>query len=178
MAALPAQGTGRLDRQAPDMFMKVDGLTGESTDMEYTGWAEIISFSWGVEQPAGSHGVGGASSERANFADFTVTKAVDKMSPKLMVYCARGQHVKEVKIHVRRPVEKQRLYEVVLSDVVVAGVHQDAHPGGFAGWLPVETVRFNFAKINWTFTECDHRTSRAKGDHKGGWDLKTNRESL
>lgn len=174
------QSDAYLDRSTPDMFLKVTGLTGESTDKEYMGWSEIIAFSWSVKQPAGAHGAGGAGGMggRADFSDFAVTKAVDKMSAKLAVFCGKGQHISEVKINVRRPAQMVRLYEIILSDVVVASVQQDAHPGGFAGWLPVEQVTFNYAKIKWVYTECDHVTAQPKGDHKGGWDLKIDREAM
>jgi len=173
------EASRQLDRQAPEMFLKIQGLNGESTDFEYRDWSEIISFSWSVKQPAGSAGglgQGGAgSSERADFSDFTVAKAVDKLSPTLVVYCARGQHIKEVKVSIRRPIEKQRLYQITLEDAVVSGVSQVAQPGGFAGWLPVESVSFTYSKIRFEYTECDHTTSRAKGAHRGDWDLKANK---
>lgn len=35
---------------AIDMFMKVDGVTGESKDSNHTGWTDITSFSWGASQ--------------------------------------------------------------------------------------------------------------------------------
>ncbi|SUB69212.1 Hemolysin-coregulated protein (uncharacterized) [Pluralibacter gergoviae] len=37
---------------AIDMFLKVEGVTGESKDSHHTGWTDITSFSWG-RIPAG-----------------------------------------------------------------------------------------------------------------------------
>lgn len=31
---------------AIDMFLKVEGVTGESKDSNHTGWTDITSFSW------------------------------------------------------------------------------------------------------------------------------------
>ena len=33
---------------AIDMFLKVEGVTGESKDSNHTGWTDITSFSWGA----------------------------------------------------------------------------------------------------------------------------------
>lgn len=36
---------------AIDMYLKVEGVTGESKDSNHTGWIDINSFSWGASQP-------------------------------------------------------------------------------------------------------------------------------
>jgi len=47
-----------------DMFLKLDGVPGESTQPGHAGWFEISSFSWGASQPgaapacASSHSLG------------------------------------------------------------------------------------------------------------------------
>jgi len=58
--------------------------------------------------------------------------------------------------------------------VIVSGVR----PGGSAQGgenLPLEEVSFNYGKIEWTYTETDHRTGKPKGDVKAHWDLVANR---
>ncbi|MCU7860874.1 MAG: type VI secretion system tube protein Hcp, partial [Candidatus Thiodiazotropha sp. (ex Lucinoma kastoroae)] len=36
---------------AVDMFMKIEGVDGESTDDAHNKWIELLSFSHGVSQP-------------------------------------------------------------------------------------------------------------------------------
>ena len=38
-----------------DMFMKVEGASGESQDSNHKGWTDIDSFTWGAT-PAQHHG--------------------------------------------------------------------------------------------------------------------------
>ena len=43
--------------------------------------------------------------------------------------------------------------------------------------LPLEEVSFNYGKIEWIFTETDHRSGGVKGDVMANWDLVTNKGS-
>jgi type VI secretion system secreted protein Hcp len=37
---------------AVDLFLKIDGIQGESTDASHTDETDILSYSWGESQPA------------------------------------------------------------------------------------------------------------------------------
>ena len=43
---------------ALDMFMRIEGVNGESKDANHKDWTDIRSFTWGAEQP-GSMNTGG-----------------------------------------------------------------------------------------------------------------------
>jgi type VI secretion system secreted protein Hcp len=64
--------------------------------------------------------------------------------------------------------------EYKMSDVMVSSVR----PGGAsqgAENLPLEEVTFSYGKIEWTYTETDHKTGKPKGDIKSHWDLVANK---
>ena len=65
---------------ASDMFLKVDGIDGESSDDKHSGEIEVLSYSWGVrQQRSGSaSSAGNLSTGRADFQDFSIVKAIDK----------------------------------------------------------------------------------------------------
>ena len=160
-----------------DCFLKIDGVDGESSDDKHTDWIELLSFSHGVSQTssgAASSG-GGRSAERCDHQDFSVVKTLDKASPKLALYCCNGTHTKEVKMELcRAGGDKQKYMEYKMSDVIVTS----ARPGGSAGAgeaLPLEEVSFNYGKIEWVYTETDHKTGKPKGDVKAHWDLTANK---
>ena len=160
-----------------DCFLKIDGLPGECTDDKHKDWIEDPSYSPGVSQPAsGSRSSGGArSAERCDHQDFSVVKSLDKASPKLNLFCCNGTHIKEVKVALCRATgDKQKYQEYVMSDVIISSVR----PGGTAQGgeaLPLEEVSFNYGKIEWVYTETDHKTGKAKGDVKTNWDLVSNK---
>ena len=160
-----------------DAFLKIDGIPGESTDDKHKDWIEILSYSWGVSQPAsGSHSSGGArAAERVNVQDFSIVHTLDKASPKLFLACCKGEHLKTTCIELCRATgDKQKYMEYKLTDVIVSSVR----PGGSSKGgetLPVEEISFNYTKVEMTYTVTDHKTGRPSGDVKANWDLFANK---
>jgi type VI secretion system secreted protein Hcp len=160
-----------------DAFLKIDVIPGESTDDKHKDWIEVLSYNHGLSQPAaGSRSTGGAaSSQRCDHQDFTVVKAIDKASPKLALHCCNGAHIKKITLELCRAAgDKQKYMEYTLSDVIVSNVR----PGGSAKGgeaLPLEEISFDYGKIEWVYTETDHKTGKPKGDVKAHWDLTTNK---
>ena len=161
-----------------DCFLKIDGLPGESTDDKHKDWIEILSFSHGVSQlSSGSVSSGGGrSAERCDHQDFSIVKTLDKASPTLNLYCSDGTHIGEVKMELcRSGGDKQKYMEYKMSDVIITSVRPGgSSQGGEA--LPLEEVSFGYGKIEWIYTETDHKTGKPKGDVKTGWDLSTNKK--
>ena len=159
-----------------DAFLKIDGIPGESTDDKHKDCIEILSFHHGVSQPStGSRSSGGAASaERVDHQDFAVVKSLDKASPKLALFCCNGKHIPTVTLQLCRATgDKQQYMEFKLSDVIVRAVR----PGGSSHsseTLPLEEVAFCYGKIEWTYTDTDHKTGKAAGDVKANWSTVTN----
>ena len=160
-----------------DCFMKIDDIPGESTDDKHSEWIELLSYSHGVSQSSSGSASsgGGRSAERCDHADFTVVKTLDKASPKITLACCKGDHIKEIKMELCRATgDKQKYMEYVLSDVIVSSVRPDGSAKGGES-LPVEEVSFNYGKIEWIYTETDHKTGKPKGDVKSHWSLEENK---
>jgi type VI secretion system secreted protein Hcp len=75
----------------------------ETADGASMGNFEIKDFSFGVENPTtiGS-ATGGASTGRAQFQEFTITKTSDKASPAFFKNCVTGAHYKTVTLSMRK----------------------------------------------------------------------------
>ncbi len=138
---------------AIDVFLKLDGIDGESLDHKHKGEIELASFSFGLANP-GSHNLGsGAAAGKVSFQEFHFTSKVTKASPKLMLACAGGQHIKEGTVTVRKAGGEssdnatQEFLFYKFQTVVITSV-QDGGTGGGSGDLPVESVSFVFAKVN------------------------------
>src|SRR5436309_6485926 len=131
-----------------DAFLKIGTIPGESTDSKHKEWIELAEYSFGVKQPAaGSRSDGGAATGgRADFDNFTCKKNLDKASPKLMLSCAKGEHIKEIKVELCRATgDKQPYLEIKYSDVIITVV-KPAGSGTGEG-LPTEDLEFNFGKV-------------------------------
>ncbi len=160
-----------------DCFIQIQDIPGESTDDKHGGWIEVLSYSHGLAQPTSgsSSSGGGRSAERCDHQDFSIVKTLDKASPKLALYCCNGAHIPKITVELcRASGDKQKYMQYVLSESIVSSVR----PGGSSQGgeeLPLEEVSFNYGKIEWVYTETDHKTGKAKGDVKAGWDLTANK---
>jgi len=79
---------------AVDYFLKLDGIPGESTDAKHKDEIDTLAFSWGVSQSGSSGPGGGGGAGKAVFEDLLVVARTSKASPKLLLACASGQHIK------------------------------------------------------------------------------------
>lgn len=159
-----------------DVFLKVDGAEGESTDEKHAGWIELQSFSFGASQPSsGARSTSGfATGERVNISDLTVVKNVDKATTKLFLQCCKGDPIASIEMEVCRATgDKTPYLKYKLSNSIVSSVSTSGAAGG--GDLPMESVSFNFGKIELHYEELDHETGSSKGGMDANWDLTTNK---
>jgi type VI secretion system secreted protein Hcp len=164
-AALPARG-------ATTMYLKAEGIKGESTDKVHKEWIEVLSFSTGVTQSGSAHAGGGAGAGKATVQPFVVTKLVDASSPQFFLSACNGKHLKEVVLEVVRAGETQQpILKYTLNDVIVSSVQTNATSGQDR---PTEQISFDYAKISMTVFGSDAKGGgKAVGDFT--WDLKTNK---
>ena len=83
----------------PSMFIKLDGIDGESEDDDHEKWIDILSWSWGMSQSASTHIGGGGSNAQASVQDVSFVKWVDKSTPGLMHCCLSGKHIAKAELH-------------------------------------------------------------------------------
>src|SRR4051812_47909321 len=102
---------------AVDMFLKLDGVKGESHDSKHPDEIEILSFSWGMTQTGSFSGGGGAG--KVSVHDISVTKRIDVSTPVLMKTCVNGTHIPTGLITVRKAGEKPLEYlKIKLVDIL------------------------------------------------------------
>jgi type VI secretion system secreted protein Hcp len=155
---------------AVDMFLKLDGIKGESKDNKHKDEIHIESFSWGMNQ-TGAHGTGGGGGAgKVAVHDISVTKHVDKATASLMLACASGKHIKEGLITVRKAGEKPLEYlKIKLNDILISSVQEAGHGSD----LLTENVTLNFAKFHVEYQEQKPDGTGQPGGEMG-WDVKAN----
>ena len=81
------------------LFIKFDGVDGESKDKDHSKWTDLLSMSWGIHK-AGA-GATGQTRRRgvATVEDVVCTKELDKSSPKLAEAVLQGKVFPKVEIH-------------------------------------------------------------------------------
>jgi type VI secretion system secreted protein Hcp len=134
-----------------DYFLKIEGIQGESQDKTHKNEIEIESFSWGATQTGtASHG-GGMGAGKVQMQDFHFVMRVNKSSPKLMLACANGEHIKSATLICRKAGKDQQEYlKVTFTDLLVSNYQT----GGSAGdVIPMDQISLNFTKVEIEYKE-------------------------
>jgi type VI secretion system secreted protein Hcp len=135
------------------------------------GAIELDTWSWGEAQ-MGTHAGGGGGGGKVSIHDLHITFKANKASPKLLLACASGEHLKKAVLTCRKAGKDQQEYlRIHMTDLLVSSFHTGGN--GRTSVTPVEQVSLNFARI-----EYEYREQKADGTlgppHKAGWDQKTN----
>ena len=130
---------------ATDIFLKIDGMKGEATDVNHKDEVELLGWSWGVSEALISSGAGGIVGGTPKIGNFVVSKHLDKASPRLLEACLTAKHINEVVLTQRRAAGgKFSFLTITLKDVLIASLG-DSDTG--ADPRPTENVAFVFSKM-------------------------------
>ena len=158
---------------AVDYFLKIEGIAGESTDSKHKGEIDLESFSWGVTQSGAHAAGGGGGAGKASFQDFHFVMKINKASPKLMLACANGEHIKKATLVCRKAgKEQQEFMTVNMSDLLISSFQTGG--SGHGDILPTDQISLNFAKIEFEYKE-QKADGTLGGAVKAGYDLKANK---
>lgn len=155
-----------------DYFLKLKDIEGESTDAKHKNEIDIESWSWGETNSGSSSYGGGGGAGKVAMNDFCFTMRVNKSSPKLLLACASGQHIKEGLLTCRKAGKEQQEYlKIKFTDLLVSSFQT----GGSAGDIvPVDQISLNFSKIEYEYyPQKEDGTLGSKVPVH--WDLKQNK---
>jgi type VI secretion system secreted protein Hcp len=143
---------------AVDYFLKLDGIEGESTDNKHAKEIDVEAWSWGESQTGSSvPGGGGGGAGKVSMQDFSFVMKFNKASPKLMLACATGKHIKSARLAVRRAGQGQQDYlTFTFLDVLVSSYQTGGAEA--SGLTPVDQVSLRYAKI-----EVEYKTQKPDG---------------
>lgn len=128
-----------------DIFAKIGDIKGESLDGSFKEQIELMSWSWGLNQPGSSATGSGAGKGKASFNDFSFVHKLDKASPNLAQMCANGKHFPEVTITQRKATgDGQKEFLIYkFSEVFVTNINQSGSEGGDV----IEQVSLEYSKV-------------------------------
>ncbi len=130
-----------------EMFLRLDGIDGESLDEEQTNQIEIMDFKWGVAHEGDrSKEDSDPSKISPTFTVITINKIFDKASPNLLRFFTKGTEIAEGTVTFRKLAggEKVRYLIIKLEKIRITAfdwnhegqdgvVHEEIHldVGGF-----------------------------------------------
>lgn len=173
---------------AVEIFAKFDSIEGESTVRGHEKEIPVLSYEQGVEAAVAQGGSsGGVAVGRTNFSGVRFRKSVDLASVPLVLACAAGTHLKEVRFTFRRGgANAFDFYKVTLEEVLITRINETASVGPQTplsfdvlntsapsdGCLDELTLAF--ARIRWEY-QPQLQTGAAGGAVTGGWDVRANK---
>jgi type VI secretion system secreted protein Hcp len=157
-----------------DYFLKLDTIDGESTDDKHKGQIDVESWSWGESNQGSSRSGGGGGAGKVSMQDFSFAMKMNKASPKLMLACATGQHIKEAVLTCRKAGGQQENFLVVtMTDLLVSSYQTGG--SGHGDIVPIDQISLNFATV-----KLEYKEQKADGTPGGpvtaGYDVKANKK--
>lgn len=157
------------------VLMKVSDVTGQTQINGYSDYMELFSYSHGISQQVTANiSNTDRTTGRPIHQDFSVTKDVDKATPSLLQGCNAANVYKSVEVLVGRNDDGNiiKFFSYVMSDVIISSMSVSGGGGG----KPVETITWNYAKIEWTYY-AQKEAGGAGGNAVASWDVALNKAS-
>lgn len=157
---------------AGNLFLQIEGVTGECAEKGHEGWIDVDSYTESMSSASTAGFGGGAGLGTVSYQDFQVMGQLEKAVPNLMAGCADHKHYSTAKVHATKMGGDGKSWtylEITLSDVVVTGVHI----GGVQNSIPSVSMTLAFSKIKteyWAQTSTGGKGSSTNAE----WDQKKN----
>ena len=152
----------------PLLFVKVDGIDGESTQKGHEGEIEAFNFSetFRLNLPSGGTG-GGGGAGKFTPGPVVFSKLQGKASIGLLRACAKGQHIPQVTITAFRRTgdgKSSPSYKITLKEVFVSAINERT-----IGDSIVDEIQLVYESGRWEVfdppdaTEFDGKTGKVSG---------------
>ncbi|NKB37649.1 MAG: hypothetical protein GKR93_10835 [Gammaproteobacteria bacterium] len=160
------------------MMMKIDGVSGDSKSFKHKGWADIISWNWGMTSNRKT--AQGTAEQKTAMNELSIIKAIGNDSSGIRLLFAQGQTIPTVEFNVSPQVGKRETQtnyvnismEGVLIKSIVTG-------GGADDDFFKEHITLLFDKIKFEYkrsTETNEDGSPVAGPEIDfEWDISANK---
>ncbi|MFM0340890.1 Hcp family type VI secretion system effector [Paraburkholderia fungorum] len=160
---------------AQDIFLKIDGINGESLDDRHKDEIEVLTWDWEILQDSTMHAGSGGGAGKATVKDLTFEHSIDRASPNLMKYALTGKHIDQAVLVMRKaggnPLEylKLTMSDVIVTRVRPSGTRNDAERSR-------EVVSLSFSKIKQEYV-VQNAQGGSGGAVTASFDIKGNKEA-
>lgn len=156
---------------AQDIFIKFNGIDGESQDVAHKGEIEVLGWNWAVGQTSNMHTGSGGGAGKSFVHDLVFEHYIDKSSPNILQYCLTGKHISEAALTVRKAGGSPLDYlKITLQELIITRVQS---VGYYRMRSPREKIALSFTRLKF-----DYFAQNAQGNALGtvsiGYDIKAN----
>ncbi|MFM5924210.1 MAG: type VI secretion system tube protein Hcp [Novosphingobium sp.] len=162
----PVAGTGIEVPDPVSYFLRISGISGDSTSKGHEGWFEIPAFSFGASNSGSALSL---SAGKVNISDLSVFLTDNAALSALLMDNASGKAIQALEIE-GVAANGRTVYDLMLNNVLVSSVaHSDS-----SGSSAATSATFNFSQIGIVTTSLNPDGTVA-GTHEFGWDLAANK---
>lgn len=154
-----------------DIFLKLDGITGESRDKTHGNEIDVLGWSWGMTLKMNRGGGGPAKAPEVE--QLQITKFVDRASPALMTALTRATKIGTATMVCRKAggVKPLEFFKITMTDALIVSIR----PNGMGGDERfTEQVVLDFAKVSVSYQEQDDKGISKGGTVEFDFNLKSN----
>lgn len=165
---------------AVDMFLRIDGINGDSTDSKHKNWIEVQSFTHSINQKTGgaSSAQGTLTGGRADHDDLSIVKRIDSATPVLAKYCCTGKPIPKIDLELCRAMgDKTCFMKYTFEDAIISKVAPQGSSEG-DDLIPLEEIGIRYGLIRWEYTPTDPKGGGKTGAAiKAAWSTIENKEA-
>ncbi|WP_233831646.1 Hcp family type VI secretion system effector [Paraburkholderia sp. ZP32-5] len=152
-----------------NIFIKINGVTGESQNAAHPDEIEVLSWNWAITQPSSLHSGSGGGAAKASASALHFMHSIDRASPILAGQCFQGKHIPEAVLTMSKANGTNFDYlRITMNDVIISHVESAA-----GGGLALEHVALSFARMKKEYV-LQRATGRSQGTVTAIVDLKQN----
>jgi type VI secretion system secreted protein Hcp len=158
-----------------EIFLKLDGIDGESEKNGAEKWIEIFSFSNGASNPSSVAFGTGSGAGKVDLSSLSLQKQLDISSPKLFLNCCAGTHIAKGTMMVREATGSdtpQVYYQYDMTEVFCDSI---SWGGAANGGKPSESLSMSAKSLQVTYFPQDS-TGKLGNKVVAGWDVSTNKK--
>lgn len=160
---------------ASDMFLKLEGIDGESEDDTKSKEIELLGWNWGGSNSATMGSGGGAGAGKGVLQELSITKYMDRATTVLVKKMMAGEHIDKGTLTCRKSGGEQLEYLIIeLKGVFISSYSTG---GGQGEEQLVEQVSLSYEEVTVKYTP---QKSDGSGDVAVtmGWNVKKNAEAV
>jgi type VI secretion system secreted protein Hcp len=149
-----------------DVYLKLDGITGESIVKGYENWIGLSDVEFEVSNQGTITPGGGGGAGKSMLNQFKINKMIDSSSTTLFQNTMSGAHIPKGQIvFIKQGKAQEILLSIELTDILVSDYNFNDL---------TETVSLKFDSIKLSYMLYDARTGTKKSTIIGGWSFRQN----
>lgn len=156
-----------------DCFLKLDDIPGESQDANHKDEIDVINFGLSAIQPVSGAFSAGGGSGKVQMGPLEIRAKHSKASPKLLLACAKGQHIGNAVLTIRKAGGDAQEYSTyTLTEAVIS--KYAVKPPEDEGGIPDDEFSISYSTIEHQYKE-QKPDGTLGGVVKSKWDVKQNK---